>query len=211
MLEAIVSGLTLGFVLSLLVGPVFFLLIDTSIKKGFKRAVWLATGVLLSDAFYIVITYFSSTAMGLMNNYQLEIGWAGGILLIAFGIVTILKKPHIKSSELDLAEHGSSLWKEVLKGFIMNFLNPFVLIFWLGVSGSVSAGKSFTYMHTVIFFIAVLSTVFLTDVLKAWTASKLRAFLKPNLLIWVNRVSGTGLFLFGVRMIYKMVFSAEEL
>lgn len=211
MLEAIVSGLTLGFVLSLLVGPVFFLLIDTSIKKGFLRAVWLAAGVMLSDAFYIVITYFSSTAMGVMNNYQLEIGWTGGILLIVFGIVTILKKPQIKSSELDLAEKGSPLWKEVLKGFIMNFLNPFVLIFWLGVSGSVSSGKSFTYMHTVIFFIAVLSTVFLTDILKAWTASKLRTFLKPHLLIWVNRVSGTGLFLFGVRMIYKMVFSSEEL
>lgn len=211
MLEAIVSGLTLGFVLSLLVGPVFFLLIDTSIKKGFKRAIWLAVGVLMSDAFYIAITYFSSTATGVMNNYQWEIGWGGGILLIVFGVVTILKKPHIKSSDLDLTVNGGSLWKEVLKGFLMNFLNPFVFIFWLGVSGSVSSGKSFTYMHTVIFFIAVLSTVFLTDVLKAWTASKLRTFLKPNLLVWVNRVSGTGLFLFGMRMIYKMAFTAVEM
>ncbi len=208
MLEAIVSGLTLGFVLSLMVGPVFFLLIDTSIKKGFKRAIWLAVGVLMSDAFYVAITYFSSVASGVMNNYQWEIGWAGGVLLIVFGMVTILKKPHIKSSELDLAENGSSAWVEMLKGFLMNFLNPFVLIFWLGVSGSVSSGKSFTYMHTVIFFVAVLSTVFFTDILKAWTASKLRAFLKPSLLIWVNRVSGTGLFLFGVRMIYKMMFSS---
>ncbi|MFN0187089.1 MAG: LysE family translocator [Bacteroidia bacterium] len=207
MLEAIVSGLTLGFVLSLLVGPVFFLLIDTSIKKGFKRGVYLAMGVLLSDMFYIAITYFSSVASGVMQNYQWEIGWAGGILLMVFGIVTILKKPHIKSADLDLSEKGSSVWVEVLKGFLMNLLNPFVLIFWLGVSGSVSSGKSFTYMHTVIFFSTVLITVFLTDVIKAWSASKLRTFLKPTLLIWVNRISGTGLLLFGVRMIYKMLFS----
>jgi amino acid exporter len=209
MLEAIVSGLTLGFILSFLVGPVFFLLIDTSIKKGFQKAIWLAAGVLLSDAFYIIITYFSSTATGVMHTYRYEIGWAGGLLLIVFGIVTILKKPHIKSSELDLAVNGSSNWMEVLKGFLMNFLNPFVLVFWLGVSGSVSGGKSFTYMHTVIFFTAVLCTVFVTDILKAWSASRLRAFLKPNLLLWVNRVSGTGLFLFGVRMIYKLMVSTE--
>lgn len=208
MLEAIVSGLTLGLVLSLLVGPVFFLLIDTSIKKGFKRGVYLSVGVLLSDLFYIALTYFSSVASGVVNNYQWEIGWAGGVLLIVFGIVTILKKPHIKSADLDLTDKGSSVWVEVLKGFLMNLLNPFVLIFWLGVSGSVSAGKSFTYMHTVIFFISVLATIFLTDVIKAWSASKLRAFLKPNLLIWVNRVSGTGLLLFGIRMIYKMIFSS---
>lgn len=207
MLEAIVSGLTLGIVLSLLVGPVFFLLIDTSIKKGFRSGVYLSIGVLLSDMFYISITYFSSVASGVVNNYQWEIGWAGGVLLIVFGIVTILKKPHIKSVDLDLSDKGSSVWVEVLKGFLMNLFNPFVLIFWLGVSGSVSAGKSFTYMHTVIFFISVLTTVFLTDVLKAWSSSKLRAFLKPNLLIWVNRVSGAGLLLFGIRMIYKMVLS----
>jgi threonine/homoserine/homoserine lactone efflux protein len=207
MLEAIVSGLTLGFVLSLLVGPVFFLLIDTSIKKGFKRGVYLAVGVLLSDMFYIAITYFSSVASGVMQNYQWEIGWAGGILLMVFGMVTILKKPHIKSTDLDLSDKGSSVWVEVLKGFLMNLLNPFLLIFWLGVSGSVSAGKSFTYRHTVIFFITVLVTVFLTDVIKAWSASKLRTFLKPTLLIWVNRISGTGLLLFGIRMIYKMIIS----
>ncbi len=207
MLEAIVSGVMLGLVLSLLVGPVFFLLIDTSIKKGFKRGVYLSLGVLLSDMFYIAITYFSSVAAGVVNNYKWEIGWAGGLLLMVFGIVTMLKKPNIKSADLDLSDNGSSGWVEVLKGFLMNLLNPFVLIFWLGVSGSVSSGNSFTYMHTVIFFISVLTTVFLTDVIKAWSASKLRAFLKPNLLIWVNRVSGFGLLLFGIRMIYKMVIS----
>lgn len=207
MLEAIVSGVMLGLVLSLLVGSVFFLLIDTSIKKGFKRGVYLSLGVLLSDMFYIAITYFSSVAAGVVNNYKWEIGWAGGLLLMVFGIVTMLKKPNIKSADLDLSDKGSSGWVEVLKGFLMNLLNPFVLIFWLGVSGSVSSGNSFTYMHTVIFFISVLTTVFLTDVIKAWSASKLRAFLKPNLLIWVNRVSGFGLLLFGIRMIYKMVIS----
>ena len=207
MLEAIVSGVMLGLVLSLLVGPVFFLLIDTSIKKGFKRGVYLSLGVLLSDMFYIAITYFSSVAAGVVNNYKWEIGWAGGLLLMVFGIVTMLKKPNIKSADLDLSDNGSSGWVEVLKGFLMNLLNPFVLIFWLGVSGSVSSGNSFTYMHTVIFFISVLTTVFLTDVIKAWSASKLRDFLKPNLLIWVNRVSGFGLLLFGIRMIYKMLIS----
>ena len=207
MLEAIVSGVMLGLVLSLLVGPVFFLLIDTSIKKGFKRGVYLSLGVLLSDMFYIAITYFSSVAAGVVNNYKWEIGWAGGLLLMVFGIVTMLKKPNIKSADLDLSDNGSSCCVEDLKGFLMNLLNPLVLIFWFGVSGSVSSGNSFTYMHTVIFFISVLTTVFLTDVIKAWSASKLRAFLKPNLLIWVNRVSGFGLLLFGIRMIYKMVIS----
>jgi len=206
MLEAIISGVTLGFVLSLLVGPVFFLLLDTSIKKGFRSAIFLAVGVLISDGLYIIITYFSSVAIGIMNTYQIEIGLAGGILLIVFGVITILKKPQIKSSELDLSSPNKSPFVDLIKGFAMNFLNPFVLIFWVGVSGSVSSGKSFSYTHTVIFFSSALATVFLSDLLKAWTASRLRTFLKPGFLIWVNRVSGAGLLLFGVRMLYKMYF-----
>jgi len=206
MLEAIISGVTLGFVLSFLVGPVFYLLLDTSIKKGFRSAIFLAVGVLISDGLYIIITYFSTVAIGIMNTYQSEIGIAGGILLIVFGIITILKKPQIKSSELDLSSPNKSPFVDLIKGFAMNFLNPFVLIFWVGVSSSVSSGKSFSHTHTVIFFSCALATVFLSDLLKAWTASRLRTFLKPSFLIWVNRVSGVGLLLFGVRMLYKMYF-----
>ncbi|MBL7924987.1 MAG: LysE family translocator [Bacteroidia bacterium] len=204
MLEAILSGITLGFVLALLVGPVFFLLIDTSIKKGFRKAVFLAAGVMLSDAFYILITYFSSTTLGFMQTYQTEIGYAGGLLLVLFGIVTIFKKPHIRAADIDLPDDSRTVLVDVLKGFMLNLLNPFVLIFWLGVSGTVTSGHKFSYTHTVIFFSFVLLTVLGTDILKAWLAARLNAFLKPSLLLWVNRVSGAGLLLFGLRMIWKM-------
>ena len=103
MLEAVLSGISLGLVLALLVGPVFFMLIDTSINLGF------------------------------MKSYQTEIGIAGGILLVIFGLVNIFKKPHLKSTDIDLPDNSKSPLVDIVKGFMMNALNPFVLIFWIGV------------------------------------------------------------------------------
>jgi threonine/homoserine/homoserine lactone efflux protein len=205
MTEAIVSGMVLGVVLAFLIGPVFFLLLDTSIKKGFKVAAYLALGVMLSDAFFIIITYFSSSAIQLMQDYKKEIGIGGGVLLIIFGVLNFIKKPHIKATELDLADDRRSLWIDTSKGFMMNLLNPFTLLFWIGVSGGVAVKFQSSDMHTVIFYSVVLATVLATDLLKAWLAAKLKRFLKPGVLVLVNKISGVGLILFGCRLVYLIL------
>lgn len=205
MTEAIVSGMVLGVVLAFLIGPVFFLLLDTSIKKGFKVAAYLALGVMLSDAFFIIITYFSSSAIQLMQDYKTEIGIGGGVLLIIFGVLNFIKKPHIKATELDLADDRRSLWIDTSKGFMMNLLNPFTLLFWIGVSGGVAVKFQSSDMHTVIFYSVVLATVLATDLLKAWLAAKLKRFLKPGVLVMVNKISGIGLILFGCRLVYMIL------
>lgn len=209
MFDAILSGLALGLVLAMLIGPVFFLLIDTSIKRGFKVAVWLALGVMLSDAFYIIITYFSSSAIAFLKLYSYEIGLGGGGLLIVFGLLNFLKKPHVSATELEVPLHPQRPWLDLVKGFMMNLLNPFVLLFWIGVAGGLSAGASWTASYISIFYSTVLITVLIIDLLKAWLAVRLKRILRPGLLQIVNKVSGVGLVIFGLRTIYLVIFSGK--
>jgi len=49
-MEAVFNGVIYGLVLAVLVGPVFFTLIQTSIERGFKSGVYVAIGISLSDA-----------------------------------------------------------------------------------------------------------------------------------------------------------------
>ncbi len=210
MIDAVLSGILLGLVLAMLIGPVFFLLIDTSIKRGFRIAVWLAVGVMLSDAFFIIITYFSSTALSFMKEFSKEIGIGGALLLIVFGVLNFIKKPHIKASELDLPDDSRTPLVDTAKGFMMNFLNPFVLLFWMGVAGGIAAREQWTTTGVVVFYSVVLVTVLGTDLLKAWLALKLKKFLKPSVLMMVNKISGVGLIIFGVRLLY-MIFIKQNL
>ena len=57
-MDLILNGVFFGIFISFLVGPAFFILIETSIKKGFKSAVFLDVGILLSDALYLIASLF---------------------------------------------------------------------------------------------------------------------------------------------------------
>lgn len=202
--EAVLSGIVLGLTLAMLVGPVFFMLIELSIKKGFADAVYLALGVVICDAVFVLLTYFSSTSLQLMDRFRLEVGWAGGMLLIGFGLVYLLRKPRIKATEIDLPNHDPSPLKEALKGFSLNLLNPFVALFWVGVAAGISA-RGFSPVQMQVFYLVVLSTVFLTDLLKAKVAVRMRRFVSPARVRTLHRISGLGLIAFGLRLIFKVM------
>jgi threonine/homoserine/homoserine lactone efflux protein len=206
MLEPILAGVTLGLVLAMLIGPVFFMLLNTSLKKGFKPAAYLAVGVMLSDAVYISIVYFGSKSIVLIQSNKAWIGIIGGVVLILFGIVTAIKKPVIQASSMELPDDSKTLLIDTGKGFMMNMLNPFVLLFWLGVAGTLTAKDHYTPALTFVFFTATLSTILGTDLLKAWLATRLKKIITPALLLWLNRISGLGLVLFGCKMLYNLFY-----
>jgi len=204
MIEAIVSGLFLGGVLSLMVGPVFFMLIDTSLKIGMKSAALVALGVVLCDALMVLITFFSSNSVLFLRDHEFIIGLGGGVLLMIFGLVAVLRKPRIHLPEDIPPIVTGRPWLYLMKGFMMNLLNPFVLVFWLGVAGANMATKRFEEGQTVVFYISVLLIVFITDLIKAWLAARMKAFLRPATMHRIQLLSGLGLFAFGLRLVYKI-------
>ena len=52
-MEYIFQAIGIGFLLSVMVGPVFFVLLETSITKGARSALMLDLGVFISDIIYI--------------------------------------------------------------------------------------------------------------------------------------------------------------
>ncbi len=204
MFEPILAGVTLGLVLAMLVGPIFFMLLNTSLKKGFIPAAYLAFGVMLSDGIYITIAYFGSTYISLIQTQKMWIGIGGGLLMIGFGIANLFKKPTISGDELELPDDSKTLWIDTGKGFMMNMLNPFVLLFWMGVAGTLAAKEHFSNTNTILFFIATLGTIFSTDLLKAWLATRLKKIIRPHFLLLLNRLSGIGIILFGCKMLFNI-------
>jgi threonine/homoserine/homoserine lactone efflux protein len=203
MTEAILSGALLGFALAFLVGPVFFMILGTSIHNGFLPAAALATGVMLSDSVYIIITGFGSAGLFTSEAFKNYSGIAGGALLIIFGIGTLRKKQKVNAEAITDHPDSDKLWRYLVRGFIMNTLNPFVIIFWIGVATTVAV-KQFTFTHTVAFYGAAMVVVLSTDLLKAFIANKLKGILTANFLIWLNRISGTALILYGIRILLKV-------
>lgn len=208
MIEPIISGILLGGVLALLVGPVFFMIINTSIKKGFLPASMLAFGVLLSDALFVVLSYYGSSFIFYMKEYNHIVAICGGLLILTFGIFTFFKQPKVSADALEVIDDSKTRAIDVIKGFSMNTLNPSAFLFWLGVAGTISLKENYEAMHTLIFYSVTLGMVFSTDLLKAWIATRLKGLITSKFLVWMNRISGLALGAYGVFMITKVLTTA---
>jgi len=205
MLTIIIKGIGLGMALAFLLGPVFFLLLQTSIKKGWLPAVFTALGVSVSDAVYVILTY-AGLAQYSGNLYLIKImGTLGGLLLIGFGLYSLFKKVQVVMTQ-DLALSRKDRLKYFLKGFTVNFINPAVLFFWIGAVSMTSLELKYNTQDVAIFFGSTVATVFVTDLVKIYLADKLSLWLNDRILLWLNRISGIALLLFGMKLLLEKVF-----
>jgi hypothetical protein len=206
MFNQIIEGIGLGLIMALMNGPVFFMLINISIKNGFRSAVYFAFGVMLSDAFFITIIEYSKSLVGFINENRFWVALVGGIVLIAFGLSSIIKKvkdPKDIKIESDIGK--LDLFLEAFKGFAMNSLNPFVLLFWLSVSTTLVVSQTSNLRDIVVFFSSTLATIFITDLLKGAMAISLKKVMTVRFISILNKVSGVGLILFGFRLFYLLL------
>lgn len=201
-MEIIAKGILSGIVLAFLIGPVFFMLLQTSIERGFSSGVFVAIGISLSDSFYILISYFGLTKFLEATNYRHYMAYGGGIILMLFGLYYLFVKSR-KLARYDPQKIGSaSGLRLAAKGFIINGLSPMVLFFWLATVSvaTTQLGYSST-KHVLIFFASIVFTVFTTDVMKAKLADKLRVLITPRVIRVMNIVLGVVMVLFAGKLI----------
>lgn len=203
MLTAISSGILLGIIISFLIGPVFFGLIQTSIRQGLGRAMIYEIGTILSDTIILFLCYLGLANILAGESYRHAIGIAGAALLLGMGLYTLLRKRKKAHQGVEPIEEKSHPMALILKSFLLNTINPSVILFWiLQVSLAVSnfgGKKSIIVAH----FIAVLSTMILFDFLKAFGANKIKKYLRPRTFDLIAKIEGILLIIFSVVILVR--------
>ncbi|TMM58988.1 LysE family translocator [Maribacter algarum] len=206
MLEDVQAAIPLGFFLSFMIGPVFFVLLETSAIKGFRAAIVFDLGVLLADVLFITVAYFSS--FQLLENLSNQPGLYvfGGVILLVYGITTFVKKDTKKKPE-HTEEETSTAKKGYLglfvKGFLLNFINIGVLVFWLGIIIIVGPSVDNDPIRIRVFFGSMLLAYFITDVFKILLAKQLKRKLTPERIHLIKKGLGVILVICGVVLITK--------
>ncbi|WP_317173411.1 LysE family translocator [Echinicola arenosa] len=199
---SLLEGIGMGLVLSMIVGPVFFALIQNSIENGFRHSVFMALGILLSDSIYVLISYFGVSYLTNNPFFKAGLGYVGGAIMIGFGIVSFVKKgtPRPNSGGLPVQETPKRR-RGFIKGLSLNGVNPFVFLFWISVAGLVQLRTRYTPIDIFLYYLGVLLTVFSIDLVKAYIAKKLSKFITPKLMLNMNRIVAVVLVVFGVRLL----------
>jgi len=196
------QGIIPGLILSIAIGPVFFMLISTSLNSGFRKAMVLEAGIIIGDAFCILLAVLGLQAILAKEEYRQLLTISGGIILILFGFFSWKKAPSAVNMGSDSVREVSN-FRLFWKGFFFNISNPSVVFFWMEAVGIAINEFKNERTKVIPYFAATLLTVFLIDVLKAFMAFRVKKFLSEENLIKMNRIAGLAIIIFGLLIFYK--------
>ena len=210
MAEALLKGLALGLILALSVGPVIFTIIKQSLNNGHRGGFAFIVGVWISDLLLVVVSNFFSQLVTELLEYKKLIGYVGSGFLVAMGIFYVFFKK-VKMKDAGTPEtrfRKRDVAQITLSGFLINTLNPSVILFWLVNATAFSVTHSLQ-QRIVIFSVCLLLNM-VADVGKVMMAGKLRQRLTIHNISIINKVSGTILVVFGMALLYGVVFLSDK-
>jgi threonine/homoserine/homoserine lactone efflux protein len=213
MIEDILTAIPLGFFLSFMIGPVFFVLLETSVVKGFRAALVFDLGVVLADVIFILIAYFSSYRLIESIKGDPALFVFGGLVMLTYGIISLVKnkKPKKNIDPEDPAELAKNNYFNLFfKGFFLNFINIGVLGFWLAILITIGPKLELDPTRMFTFFTAVILSYFITDIFKILLAKQLRSKLNPSNILLIKKAISIVLIISGVFLLSQGWFPKER-
>lgn len=207
------EAILIGFFLAFMIGPVFFMLIQTSIIKGARAAIAFDFGVILGDVVFILMAYFGSKSLLERIKDDPRMFYIGGLILLIYGIITYFDKSQkraVQDETLVLPEKTNYL-RLIVKGFLLNFINVGVLAFWLGMIVVIGPNLEMDSTKIFNFFTVILISYFITDIGKIVLAKQLKKKLTPSVIYKIKRGMGVLLMIFGIALILKGFLPKEKL
>lgn len=207
MIEAVISGIGIGLILTFITGPVFFALVKTSIERGFHAGVYMALGVVCSDVVFVGAILFGSQLFDISEDTKTVAGVVGSIILCTIGVYYLFKKANINYE--NVSPTGLKRYGYFLKGFLMCIFNPTILFHWITVIGTASTiyhqGVHNRSLKIAIMFLTILIVQFGLDTTKAFYANKLRDKISVKRVHRLNQIAGIALIIASLILMDRLV------
>jgi len=195
-----ITPISVGFFTAFIMGPVFWVLLETSITKGVRAAVAFDLGVIIADVLFITATYYGSVKLFLSESNKEGMFILGGTIILFFGLYSWLTRKK-QEEKIEVTESKHNYFGLAAKGFVINIFNVGVLIFWGGVTivaGPTTGSDSPSFLS---FFAIVLLSYFVTDLGKILLARRLKVFINEKTIVFVKSLLALILVISGVVLI----------
>ncbi|HYC28190.1 MAG TPA: LysE family transporter, partial [Chitinophagaceae bacterium] len=193
-------------------GPVILTVVKQSLNNGREGGLSFVAGVWLSDILLVVLSNAFTEIVTTALEYKKAIGYIGSSFLVGMGIFFVFfKKVTLKQDAAgnSLRFSRRDFAKIFSAGFLINTLNPNVLLFWLMNATAFAITHSFR--QRLIIFSVCIAVNILADTAKVFMAGKIRSKITLKNLSLINKISGTILIGFGIALLYGIVFLSDKL
>lgn len=138
----LLKGILIGLIFGVPAGAVGALCVQRTLQSGMKSGLITGLGSSAADCFYAVVGAFGITVISdLLTRYQIPINIVGGLLILAMGIGTLLKKQSDTAKPDAKTNYGAMF----LSAFSVGITNPAAVLTFLfafsyfGIEGKLGA------------------------------------------------------------------------
>ena len=215
MIQDFLMAIPLGILLCFMIGPVFFIVLETAATKGFRAAFVFDLGVVTADLFFILIAITSSYRLIESLQDQPALFIFGGLIMVSYGLISFLKLKKVAKNIEDNEDIQEALLKKnyrelYFKGFILNCINVGVLGFWLLVFLTFAPVLELKAPRLIVFFSTVILTYLFVDVLKMILAKKLKSKMTPINILKIKKFTSLLLIVFGITIMLQGWFPSDQ-
>ncbi|HEB9324417.1 TPA: LysE family transporter [Campylobacter jejuni] len=195
MFDSFLSGVFLGFGVSVPFGPVNILILTYALK-AFKNSIAVGLGAFSIDMLYLFLLQFG--LLNFLDNviFMRSLAIFGFCFLTYMAYLMLRKKK--ESLNLEHKEFKESLFKSYIKGTFLNGLNPFVIGFWLSVAG-IAIKESHPNAMVIGLIVAILSWNFALS----FFVARYKDFFSARIIKFINIISALIIEYFAINLLYK--------
>lgn len=186
------------------VGPTLFAVIKYSIGNSYKAGIAFVLGVSVSDILYVSVANLAASVLIRLNSYATNIAFAGSAILFLVGLLGLVKKIKPKRPKTDVQIiSGAQYLKIGAGGFIINTINPGVIVSWLT---AVSATAAHSGSYRALLYTVCLVLILSIDFMKVFLAERIRLMLTPRRIIYTQRFSSAVIMVLGLLLFFSTLY-----
>jgi threonine/homoserine/homoserine lactone efflux protein len=192
-------GLAVGFTVAAAVGPISVLVLRRTLAHGRVYGLASGMGVAAADGSYGGIAAFGLTAItSVLVGLRPLLGLVGGLFLVYLAIRTILAAPPTTAAEV---RERPGLPGAFLSIYGLTMTNPMTILSFAGIFAGLGLSGG-SLLEAAILTLGVFLGSATWWVGLTFAVSRLRSRITPTILLWINRLSGAILLVFGLAAIW---------
>ncbi len=196
MIELLLKGLIIGVSIAMPVGPIGLLCMRNVLKSGIAAGIVTGLGAASADTIYGALAGFGINAISsLLTTYSAYIQIIGALFLCYLGVTTFFAKTDFSNGN----EIRSRYAYAFISTFFLTLTNPMTILSFAGIYAGLGMGHEAVQLKDAgLMTLGVFLGSFAWWVILSFTVSYFRDKLSVGFSMWLNKLSGSLLFGFGV-------------
>lgn len=191
------DGIKFGMILQLMIGPMCLLVFHTAKDYNFFICIPLIITIAAVDAFYITLACIRTSNLLKKKKLNNVLKIVGSVILIIFGINTILNVFNINIIPFFSINPTSK--NIIIKGLVLALANPITIVFWGGVLTTKIIEEKMKKYELIVFCIGLVSATLIFQTFVATAGTIFSKFIPQYISRIINICIGLWIIYYGYK------------